>query len=76
MKTAIQVILDEIEMEHNNGVEISQKQLWKTLFKAKSTEKQQIIDAYHDGGEKGFNKFGEDADKYYETTFNDKNNKL
>lgn len=47
MKTAIQVILDEIEMEHNNGVEISQKQLWKMLFKAKSTEKQQIIDAYN-----------------------------
>lgn len=33
-------------------------------------EKQQIIDAYHDGQEHGFNKFGNDAEKYFEDTFN------
>jgi hypothetical protein len=34
--------------------------LYKKEFdQAKEIEKQQIIDAYNDGGEKGFNKFGE-----------------
>jgi hypothetical protein len=45
MKTAVQEIMDIIEMEHNNGVEISQKVLWKMLSEAKEKEKQQIIDA-------------------------------
>ena len=34
--------------------------------------KQQIIDAYNDGGEKGFNKFGENAEQYYNETYNQK----
>lgn len=43
MKTAIQSVMDIIEMEHNNGVEISQRVLWKMLNEAKKTEKQHII---------------------------------
>ena len=46
MKTAIKKIMDIIEMEHNNGVEISQKVLWKMLLDAKEKEKQQIIEAH------------------------------
>lgn len=34
-------------------------------------EKQQIIDAYNDGQEFGFNKFGRDAEQYYNETFKD-----
>ena len=36
---------------------------------AKEMEKQQIEDAYVDGGEKGFNKFGENFEQYYNETF-------
>lgn len=49
MKTAIQEVMDIIEMEHNNGVEISQKLLWKMLLEAKEKEKQQIIKSYKYG---------------------------
>lgn len=34
-KTAMQEVMDIIEMEHNNSVEISQKVLWKMLSEAK-----------------------------------------
>jgi len=44
MKTAVEEVMDIIEMEHNNGVEISQKVLWKMLLEAKEKEKQQSID--------------------------------
>jgi hypothetical protein len=44
MKTAITKIMDAIEMEHNNGVGISQRVIWKMLNEAKEEEKQQIID--------------------------------
>ena len=49
MKTAIQEVIDEIETEQNNGVEISQKQLFKMLLKAREKEKQQIIEAHRIG---------------------------
>ncbi len=49
MKTAIQEVMDEIESEHNNGVEISQKQLFKMLLKAKAKEKKQIFNAFNQG---------------------------
>jgi len=39
---------------------------------AKEKEKQQIIDAYVDGGEKGFNEFADDCQKYYNETFKNK----
>lgn len=45
MKTAIQQVMDEIEMYHNNGVEISKRVLLKMLLKAKEKERQQIIEA-------------------------------
>ena len=38
--------------------------------KAKQMEKQQIIDAYVEGGRKGFNEFADDYEQYYNETFN------
>ena len=71
MKTAIQEVMDEIEMEHNNGVEISQKQLWKMLLKAKEKEKEQIIDAaYSYINTDGVINKKELAEQYYNETFN------
>jgi len=49
MKTAITEVMDIIEMEHNNGVEISKKVLWKMLLEAKEKERQQIINAHEAG---------------------------
>ena len=42
MKTVLQEVMEEIEKEHNNGVEVSQKKLWKMLLKAKEKEIDQI----------------------------------
>lgn len=71
MKTAIQEVMDEIEMEHNNGVEISQKQLWKMLLKAKEKEKEQITDAtYSYINTDGVINKKELAEQYYNETFN------
>lgn len=39
------------------------------LYKAKEMEKEQINDAYLEGGRKGFNFFGDDFEKYYNETF-------
>jgi hypothetical protein len=36
---------------------------------AKEMEKEQITDAYLEGGRKGFNFFGDDFEKYYEETY-------
>ena len=37
---------------------------------AKEMEKQQIIDAYVEGGRKGFNEFADDYEQYYNETYN------
>jgi hypothetical protein len=46
MKTAIQELIDIVEMDYNNGVEISMRVFHGMLTKALEKEKQQIIDAY------------------------------
>ncbi len=77
MKTAVQDVLDIIEMEHNNGVEISQRVLYKMLLEAKEKEKQQIIDAFvlsrtSDGCNWDKNDATETANGYYNETYNTK----
>jgi hypothetical protein len=47
---------------------------YETLEKAKEMHKQEVIDAYVDGGEKGFNKFGENSEQYYNETFKTESN--
>lgn len=66
MKTAVEEVMDIIEIEHNNGVEISQKVLWKMLSEAKEKEKQQIIDAYQIAAD---NYGGNKAEQYYNETY-------
>ena len=68
MKTPIQEVMDIIEMEHNNGVEISQKVLWKMLLDAKEKEKQQIIEAVNSQRQLGWDEKGE---QFYNETYKD-----
>ena len=44
-QTAVQEMIDVVQMEMNNGVEISMRVFMGMLQKAKKMEKQQIIDA-------------------------------
>lgn len=44
------------------------------IDQAKEMHKQEVIDAYVDGGEKGFNKFGENSEQYYNETFKTESN--
>lgn len=63
--TAVEWLINELEKHY---VKVDLKNT--TVFlQAKEIEKQQIIDAYNDGGEKGFNKFGENFEQYYNETF-------
>jgi hypothetical protein len=39
------------------------------FYQAKEMEKQQIIDAYVEGGRKGFNEFADDYEQYYNETY-------
>lgn len=41
----------------------------RILQQAKEMEKEQITDAYIEGGRKGFNSFGEDSEKFYNETY-------
>ena len=65
--TAIQEVMAIIEMEHNNGVEISQKVLWGMLNKALATERKQLIDF----GESCINNvgIGFELEKHFDNTF-------
>lgn len=65
MKTPITEVMDIIEMEHNNGVEISQKVLWEMLLEAKEKEKKQIIEAFSQGQKTVIT----EPEQYYNETF-------
>ena len=41
----------------------------RILQQAKEMEKEQIIDAYIEGGRKGFNFFGDNYEQYYNETY-------
>lgn len=56
-------------MQHNNGVEISKKVLWKMLLEAKEKEKQQIIEAATHGANFDKSPYSS-AHEYYEKTYN------
>ena len=47
-KTAIQELMDIVEMDANNGVEISMRVFYKMLQDALPKERQQIEEAYMD----------------------------
>ena len=48
-KTAIQELIEVVEMDYNNGVEISMKVFHSMLTKALEKEKQQLKDAIKHG---------------------------
>jgi hypothetical protein len=73
MKTAMLLLLKNIEnyrIESGNDsididlLELSINEIYLNL------ETQQIIDSYNDGQEFSFNKFGTNAERYYNETFN------
>ncbi len=67
--TAIQEVMAIIEMEHNNGVEISQKVLWGMLNKALATERQQLIDFYNKSTENAMYNIDMHGEELYNNTF-------
>ena len=73
-KTAMQELisdLDKIKKNLTNKTEIQTIQIIIDTAKNKylEMEKEQIIDAYIEGGRKGFNFFGDDYEKYYQETY-------
>lgn len=48
-KTAIIELMEIVDMDYNNGVEISMKVFYGMLKKALEAEKRQIIEAYEAG---------------------------
>ena len=72
MKTAIQELIDIVEMDYNNGVEISMRVFYGMLIKALFKEKQQIIDAYDDGYENGSGWPTAKGSQYYDRIFAEK----
>ena len=67
-QTAIQQLIGIVEMDYNNGVEISMKVFLKMLNDSKEMEKQQIIDAFEKAGLDGWNTTS--AEYYYNDTYN------
>jgi hypothetical protein len=73
MKTAMQELFSQLEIDQPqlfNTNTLDGRKFINDYYKFFEMEKQQIIDAYNDGGEKGFNKFGENFEHYYNETFN------
>ena len=71
-QTAVQEMIDVVQMEMNNGVEISMRVFMGMLQKAKKMEKQQIMDAIKFGQNNHTVSIIDDkktAEKYYNETF-------
>ena len=75
--TAMQELIEIVEMDANNHVEISMRVFHKMLLDGLEKEKQQIIDAYTGGFNTGLSFDGKKpivtSKDYYDQTF--KNNK-
>jgi len=65
--TAVEQLIGIVEMDYNNGVEISMKVFLKMLNDSKEMEKQQIIDAHNNG--KNTLPPNESAEQYYNETY-------
>jgi hypothetical protein len=66
--TAVEWLVEILELSNISNQDLAYNEA--VFHNAKEMEKQQIIDAYNDGGEKGFNKFGENFEQYYNETYN------
>ena len=63
-QTAVEWLIEQLKV--NNY--ISDNAHW-LIQEAKEMEKEQITDAYLEGGRKGFNFFGDDFEQYYKETY-------
>lgn len=72
-QTAVEWLMEQISYDNGYGERLNSYietfDLSEFFKKAKEIEKEQITDAYLEGGRKGFNFFGDDFEKYYEETF-------
>lgn len=68
-KTAIQELMEIVEMDANNGVEISMGVFYKMLQDALPKERQQIEEAFVAGDERGTNNIPFNAEQYFNQTY-------
>ena len=69
--TAMQEIMNIVEMDYANGVEISMKVFYQMLSKGLKKERQQIQDAF-DNGQANFNpitQYYKNGNEYFNDTF-------
>lgn len=72
-KTAIQELMEIVDMDYQNGVQISMKAFYGMLKKALEKERQQIIDAHAKGNAiNSFYGVSKSAIKVAEQYFNNK----
>jgi hypothetical protein len=69
MNTAIQELIQVVEMDYNNGVEISMKVFFKMLKDAQTKEQEQIYAAFVAGSERGTKHIPFNCEQYYTQTF-------
>ena len=67
--TAVEWLEEKLDDALSDTDYLTWKLVCEAVKEAKVMEKQQIIEAYVDGGEKGFNKFGDNFEQYYNETF-------
>jgi hypothetical protein len=70
MKTAIQELMDVVEMDFNNGVEISMKVFYGMLMQARQKGKQQMIDTFKHAQVLHAVNDETRAEQYYTQTYN------
>lgn len=68
-KTAIQELMEIVEMDANNGVEISMRVFYKMLQDSLPKERQQIEEAFVAGDERGTNNIPFNAEQYFNQTY-------
>jgi hypothetical protein len=61
-QTAVEWLVEQLPIRIINSYQ-------SEIIKVLEMEKQQIIDAYVEGGRKGFNEFADDYEQYYNETF-------
>lgn len=68
-QTAVQWLVEQLivigQLQIPKGINV----VTSIIEQTKQMEKQQMIDAYVEGGRKGFNEFADDYEQYYNETF-------
>lgn len=69
MNTAIQDLMEVVEMDYNNGVEVSVKVFFNMLKKAQDKEKEQIYNAFVAGSKRGTEEIPFNCEQYFTQTY-------